>query len=83
MAKMALRFREFSDKEEKVMALNRDQLIELARANAKASLNPSVAYSFGGKRYAKTAEKILGSFVFIVLYALADRFRIRVSTHLQ
>ena len=30
------------------MALTRDQLIELARANAKASLNPSVAYSFGG-----------------------------------
>lgn len=31
------------------MALNRDQLIELARANAKASLNPSAAYSFGGE----------------------------------
>jgi len=31
------------------MALERNQLIELARANAKASLNPSVAYSFNGE----------------------------------
>ena len=37
------------------MALNRDQLIELARANAKASLNPSVAYSFGGEKLSADA----------------------------
>ena len=37
------------------MALNRDQLIELARANAKASLNPSVAYSFGGEKLSAEA----------------------------
>lgn len=37
------------------MALNRDQLIELARANAKASLNPSVAYSFGGQKLSAQA----------------------------
>jgi hypothetical protein len=29
--------------------LNRENLIELARANAKASLNPSFTYSFGGE----------------------------------
>ena len=37
------------------MALNRDQLIELAKANAKASLNPSVAYSFGGEKLSADA----------------------------
>jgi len=37
------------------MALNRDQLIELARANAKASLNPSIAYSFGGEKLSADA----------------------------
>ena len=37
------------------MALSRDQLIELARANAKASLNPSVAYSFGGEKLSADA----------------------------
>jgi hypothetical protein len=37
------------------MALNRDQLIELARANAKASLNPSVAYSFEGEKLSADA----------------------------
>ena len=37
------------------MALNRDQLIELAKANAKASLNPSVAYSFGGEQLSADA----------------------------
>ena len=37
------------------MALNRDQLIELARANAKASLNASVAYSFGGEKLSADA----------------------------
>lgn len=37
------------------MALSRDQLIELARANAKASLNPSVAYSFGGEKLSAQA----------------------------
>lgn len=43
------------------MALNRDQLIELARANAKASLNPSVAYSFGGEKL--SAEALNKTFV--------------------
>jgi len=37
------------------MALTRDKLIELARANAKASLNPSVAYSFGGEKLSADA----------------------------
>ena len=37
------------------MALTRDQLIELARANAKASLNPSVAYSFGDQQLSADA----------------------------
>ena len=37
------------------MALTRDQLIELARANAKASLNPSVAYSFSGEKLSADA----------------------------
>ena len=37
------------------MALTRDQLIELARANARASLNPSVAYSFGGEKLSAEA----------------------------
>ena len=37
------------------MALNKEQLIELARANAKASLNPSVAYSFGGEKLSADA----------------------------
>lgn len=32
------------------MALERTQLIELARATAKASLNPSVAFAFGDKK---------------------------------
>lgn len=32
------------------MALDRKNLIELARANAKASLNPSFTYSFGDKK---------------------------------
>lgn len=31
------------------MALDRAQLIELARANAKASLNPTKKFSFGGQ----------------------------------
>ena len=43
------------------MALNRDQLIELARANAKASLNPSVAYSFGGEKL--SAEALNKTFI--------------------
>ena len=37
------------------MALTRDQLIALARANAKASLNPSVAYSFEGEKLSADA----------------------------
>ena len=37
------------------MALNRNQLIELARANAKASLNPSASYSFEGEKLSADA----------------------------
>ena len=37
------------------MALTRDQLIELARANARASLNPSIAYSFEGEKLSADA----------------------------
>ena len=37
------------------MALTKDQLIELARANARASLTPSVAYSFGGEQLSADA----------------------------
>lgn len=37
------------------MALEKNQLIELARANAKASLNPSVAYSWGGEKLSADA----------------------------
>ncbi len=43
------------------MALDRNQLIELARANAKASLNPSVAYSFGGEKL--SAEALNKTFI--------------------
>ena len=43
------------------MALTRDQLIELARANAKASLNPSVAYSFSGEKL--SAEALNKTFI--------------------
>ena len=43
------------------MALNKEQLIELARANAKASLNPSVAYSFGGEKL--SAEALNKTFI--------------------
>lgn len=35
--------------------LNRENLIELARANAKASLNPSFTYSFGGENLSADA----------------------------
>ena len=37
------------------MALSKNQLIELAKANAKASLNPSVAYSFEGEKLSAQA----------------------------
>jgi hypothetical protein len=43
------------------MALTRDQLIELARANAKASLNPSVAYSYRGEKV--SAEALNKTFI--------------------
>ena len=43
------------------MALTRDQLIALARANAKASLNPSVAYSFDGEKL--SAEALNKTFI--------------------
>lgn len=41
--------------------LNRDQLIELAKANAKASLNPSVAYSYEGEKL--TADALNATFI--------------------
>lgn len=37
------------------MALDRNQLIELARANAKASLNPSTTFSFGNEKLSAVA----------------------------
>ena len=43
------------------MALTKDQLIELARANAKASLNPSASYSFGGEKL--SAEALNKTFI--------------------
>lgn len=43
------------------MALTKDQLIELARANAKASLHPSVAYSFGKEKL--SAEALNETFI--------------------
>ena len=43
------------------MALTRDQLIALARANARASLNPSVAYSFEGEKL--SAEALNKTFI--------------------
>lgn len=43
------------------MALNKEQLIELARANAKASLNPSKNFSFNGENL--SAEALNKTFV--------------------
>ena len=43
------------------MALEKTQLIELARATAKASLNPSVAYSFGETKM--SADALAKTFV--------------------
>ena len=43
------------------MALNRDELIELAKANAKASLSPSKTFSFQGENL--TAEALNKTFV--------------------
>lgn len=43
------------------MALNKEQLIELARANAKASLNPSKTFSFNGESL--SAEALNKTFV--------------------
>jgi hypothetical protein len=37
------------------MALSKDQLIELARANARASLNPSTTFSVGGEKLSADA----------------------------
>ena len=37
------------------MALEKKQLIELARANAKASLNPSATFSFEGEKLSADA----------------------------
>lgn len=37
------------------MALTKNELIELARANAKASLNPSMTYSFSGEKLSAQA----------------------------
>ena len=43
------------------MALEKSQLIALARANAKASLNPGVAYSFGNEKL--SAEALNDTFI--------------------
>lgn len=43
------------------MALTKDQLIELARANAKASLNPSASYTFEGEKL--SAEALNKTFI--------------------
>ena len=43
------------------MALDKNSLIELARANAKASLNPSASYSFGGQNL--TSEALNKTFI--------------------
>ncbi len=43
------------------MALNKEQLIELARANAKASLNPSKSFSFNGESL--SAEALNTTFI--------------------
>lgn len=43
------------------MALDKTQLIALARANAKASLNPSVAYSFNNEKL--SAEALNDTFI--------------------
>jgi len=43
------------------MALTRDQLIKLARANAKASLNPSITYSYEGEKL--SAEALNKTFI--------------------
>lgn len=43
------------------MALNKEQLIALARANAKASLNPSQTYSFEGENL--TADALNKTFI--------------------
>ena len=43
------------------MALSKDQLIKLAKANAKASLNPSVTYSFDGEKL--SAEALNKTFI--------------------
>ena len=43
------------------MALTRDQLIQLAKASAQASLNPSVTYSYGGEKL--SAEALNKTFI--------------------
>ena len=43
------------------MALDKNSLIDLARANAKASLNPSASYSFGGQSL--SAEALNKTFI--------------------
>ena len=43
------------------MALDKNSLIELARANAKASLNPSMTFSFGDQKL--SAEALNTTFI--------------------
>lgn len=43
------------------MALNKNDLIELARANAKASLNPSISYSYKDQKF--SAEALNKTFI--------------------
>ena len=43
------------------MALDKNSLIELARANAKGSLNPSMTFSFGNQKL--SAEALNTTFI--------------------
>ena len=43
------------------MALDKNSLIELARANARASLNPSMTFSFGDQKL--SAEALNTTFI--------------------
>ena len=43
------------------MALDKNSLIELARANARASLNPSINFSFGDQKI--SAEALNQTFI--------------------
>ena len=50
------------------MALDKMSLIELAKANARASLNPSVAYNFEGQ--SMTADAL--NDIFLILFSFCS-----------